>query len=111
MLWGTASSGASHAGELSMPVSHGWIFTTSPLPFGSRARYHQRWWASRHGNKRATSARESARAASPTGSAQARADKDWAAADAIRDQLKNAGIVVDDTSGGSTWSLDAGKDS
>ncbi len=42
--------------------------------------------------------------------AQARADKDWAAADAIRDQLKNAGIVVDDTSGGSTWSLDAGKD-
>jgi cysteinyl-tRNA synthetase len=43
--------------------------------------------------------------------AQARADKDWAAADAIRDQLKNAGIVVDDTAGGSTWSLDAGKDS
>jgi len=42
--------------------------------------------------------------------AQARAAKDWAAADAIRDQLKNAGIVVDDTSGGSTWSLDAGKD-
>ena len=42
--------------------------------------------------------------------ARARADKDWAAADAIRDQLKNAGIVVDDTSGGSTWSLDAGKD-
>jgi cysteinyl-tRNA synthetase len=43
--------------------------------------------------------------------AQARAAKDWAAADAIRDQLKNAGIVVDDTAGGSTWSLDAGKDS
>jgi cysteinyl-tRNA synthetase len=42
--------------------------------------------------------------------ARARAGKDWAAADAIRDQLKNAGIVVDDTSGGSTWSLDAGKD-
>ena len=43
--------------------------------------------------------------------ARARDSKDWAAADAIRDQLKNAGIVVDDTSGGSTWSLDAGKDS
>jgi cysteinyl-tRNA synthetase len=42
--------------------------------------------------------------------AQARAAKDWAAADAIRDQLKKAGIVVDDTAGGSTWSLDAGRD-
>ncbi len=42
--------------------------------------------------------------------AQARADQDWAAADAIRDQLKVAGIVVDDTAGGSRWSLDSGKD-
>jgi cysteinyl-tRNA synthetase len=42
--------------------------------------------------------------------AQARAAKDWAAADAIRDQLAAAGIVVDDTSGGSTWTLDVGKD-
>ncbi len=42
--------------------------------------------------------------------AQARENKDWATADAIRDQLKNAGIVVDDTSGGSRWSLDPGKD-
>jgi cysteinyl-tRNA synthetase len=42
--------------------------------------------------------------------AEARASKDWAAADAIRDQLKVAGIVVDDTSGGSRWSLDSGKD-
>jgi cysteinyl-tRNA synthetase len=41
--------------------------------------------------------------------ADARAAKDWARADAIRDQLKNAGIVVDDTSGGARWSL-AGKD-
>jgi cysteinyl-tRNA synthetase len=41
--------------------------------------------------------------------AEARAAKDWARADAIRDQLKSAGIVVDDTSGGSRWSL-AGKD-
>ena len=36
---------------------------------------------------------------------RARADKDWAAADAIRDQLKTAGIVVDDTAGGARWSL------
>ncbi len=42
--------------------------------------------------------------------AAARADKDWAAADAIRDQLKAAGIVVDDTAGGSRWSLETEKD-
>jgi cysteinyl-tRNA synthetase len=42
--------------------------------------------------------------------AAARADKDWAAADAIRDQLKTAGIVVDDTAGGSRWSLETEKD-
>ncbi|HSQ62517.1 MAG TPA: cysteine--tRNA ligase, partial [Polyangiaceae bacterium] len=41
--------------------------------------------------------------------AAARAAKDWARADAIRDRLKDAGIVVDDTSGGARWSL-AGKD-
>ena len=41
--------------------------------------------------------------------AEARAAADWARADAIRDRLGNAGIVVDDTSGGSRWSL-AGKD-
>jgi len=37
--------------------------------------------------------------------AEARAAKDWASADSIRDQLKTAGIVVDDTAGGSRWSL------
>ena len=42
--------------------------------------------------------------------ASAREAKDWATADAIRDQLKGAGIVVDDTNGGSRWSLDPGKD-
>ena len=41
--------------------------------------------------------------------AKARESKDWAAADAIRDQLGTAGIVVDDTSGGSRWSLADGK--
>jgi cysteinyl-tRNA synthetase len=41
---------------------------------------------------------------------RARADKDWATADTIRDQLKAAGIVVDDTAGGSRWSLDSGKE-
>ena len=32
--------------------------------------------------------------------AQARADKDWVVADAIRDQLATAGIVVEDTADG-----------
>jgi cysteinyl-tRNA synthetase len=35
--------------------------------------------------------------------AQARARKDWAAADAVRDQLKNAGIQVEDTPTGPRW--------
>ena len=41
--------------------------------------------------------------------ADARAAKDWATADRIRDQLAGAGIVVDDTAGGVRWSL--GKES
>jgi cysteinyl-tRNA synthetase len=36
---------------------------------------------------------------------QARADKDFAAADAIRDQLKAAGIVITDTPDGPKWTL------
>jgi cysteinyl-tRNA synthetase len=35
----------------------------------------------------------------------ARERKDWAAADAIRDQLLAAGIVVEDTQGASRWEL------
>ena len=37
--------------------------------------------------------------------AQARARKDWAAADAIRDQLKHAGIQVEDTPAGPRWTV------
>jgi len=40
---------------------------------------------------------------------QARARKDWAAADTIRDQLKQAGIVVEDTPHGPRWTLDDGR--
>ncbi|MBB6628595.1 cysteine--tRNA ligase [Nocardioides sp. KIGAM211] len=40
--------------------------------------------------------------------AQARAAKDFAAADAIRDQIKAAGIEVEDTPNGPKWSLEAG---
>jgi len=37
--------------------------------------------------------------------AQARAIKDWAASDAIRDTLAAAGIVVEDSADGASWSL------
>jgi cysteinyl-tRNA synthetase len=37
----------------------------------------------------------------------ARARKDWAAADAIRDQLAAGGIVVEDTPNGPRWTVDA----
>jgi cysteinyl-tRNA synthetase len=36
---------------------------------------------------------------------QARADKDWARADAIRDRIKAAGIEVTDTPDGPTWTV------
>ena len=37
--------------------------------------------------------------------AQARATRNWAAADAIRDRLAAAGIVLEDSSEGARWSL------
>ena len=37
--------------------------------------------------------------------AQARADKDWATADEVRDRLAAAGIEVTDTADGATWEL------
>nr|WP_206037774.1 cysteine--tRNA ligase [Rhodococcus sp. HNM0569] len=37
---------------------------------------------------------------------QARADKDWAVADAVRDRLAQAGIAVTDTPDGPSWSLE-----
>ena len=40
--------------------------------------------------------------------AQARAGKDWAASDAIRDTLAAAGVVVEDGPDGATWSLRRG---
>jgi cysteinyl-tRNA synthetase len=39
----------------------------------------------------------------------ARARKDWAAADAVRDQLKQAGVVVEDTPHGPRWSVGSGE--
>jgi cysteinyl-tRNA synthetase len=40
--------------------------------------------------------------------AAARARKDWAAADAVRDQLKHAGVTVEDTPAGPRWTLSDG---
>lgn len=40
--------------------------------------------------------------------AQARASKDWAASDAIRDTLAAAGVVVEDGADGASWSLKRG---
>jgi cysteinyl-tRNA synthetase len=37
--------------------------------------------------------------------AEARAAKDFAAADAIRDQIKAAGIAIEDTPDGPKWTL------
>jgi cysteinyl-tRNA synthetase len=36
---------------------------------------------------------------------RARTDRDWPAADAVRDQLREAGIDVEDTSAGPRWTL------
>ena len=36
---------------------------------------------------------------------QARADQDWARADAIRDRLKAAGVEIEDTPDGPKWSV------
>ncbi|MFD1815756.1 cysteine--tRNA ligase [Rhodococcus gannanensis] len=41
---------------------------------------------------------------------QAKADKDWATADAIRDRLAAAGIAVTDTTNGPEWSLEKNHD-
>ena len=41
----------------------------------------------------------------------ARDRKDWAAADAVRDQLKQAGVVVEDTPHGPRWTVGTGESS
>src|SRR5262249_23601796 len=38
--------------------------------------------------------------------ASARARKDWTAADAVRDRLKQAGVVVEDTASGPRWTIE-----
>jgi cysteinyl-tRNA synthetase len=57
------------------------------------------------GDERLTAAVDSLVAGLLEGRARARADKDWARADAIRDQIKAAGIEVEDTPDGPKWSI------
>ncbi len=40
--------------------------------------------------------------------AEAKSSKDWARADAIRDALRVAGIIIEDSADGATWSLNQG---
>lgn len=36
---------------------------------------------------------------------EARANKDWAASDRIRDELKDLGVIIEDSKGGTTWRM------
>ncbi|CAM3668520.1 cysteine--tRNA ligase [Isoptericola cucumis] len=57
------------------------------------------------GSSRARAALDSLVAAELTARAEARAAKDWATSDAIRDRLAAAGVVVQDSADGARWTL------
>ena len=71
---------------------------------------HDPAWAtgSRAGDARLTTAVDVLVAGLLEQRAEARAAKDFAAADAIRDTIKAAGIEIEDTPTGPKWSLEAG---
>lgn len=62
-------------------------------------------WETTQTDTRATSALEQLVAGQLAARAQARADRDFATSDAIRDNLAAAGIVVEDSATGARWSL------
>ncbi len=63
------------------------------------------WAGDDHADVRLTAAVDALVAGLLDQRARARADKDFAAADAIRDQIKAAGIEIEDTPSGPKWSL------
>ncbi|WP_024285701.1 cysteine--tRNA ligase [Cellulomonas sp. KRMCY2] len=62
-------------------------------------------WQTQAGGSRAESALDALVRAELDARATARAAKDWATADAVRDRLTAAGVVVEDSPTGARWSL------
>jgi len=62
-------------------------------------------WARREDDSRAMRALEALVSAELAVRAKARAERDWATADAVRDRLAAAGIVVEDSPSGPRWTL------
>ncbi|MFE6971210.1 cysteine--tRNA ligase [Isoptericola sp. NPDC057653] len=62
-------------------------------------------WADGAGDTKARTALDSLVAAELDARTAARAAKDWAASDAIRDRLAAAGVVVQDSADGARWTL------
>ena len=65
----------------------------------------EQWRETAAGDERANTALDTLVGGLIEQRAQARAAKDWAQADAIRDQLTAAGVVVEDGADGATWHL------
>nr|WP_157345143.1 cysteine--tRNA ligase [Nocardioides sp. MAH-18] len=65
-------------------------------------------WGARADDQRLTDAVDTLLAGLLEQRAEARANKDFSTADAIRDRIKAAGIEVEDTPDGPKWSLEAG---
>ena len=63
-------------------------------------------WASGEGADRAHAALDALVGERLSARQQARAERDFAAADAVRDSLKAAGIAIEDTPAGPRWSLE-----
>ncbi|SDM06090.1 cysteine--tRNA ligase [Microbacterium azadirachtae] len=63
-------------------------------------------WADDGSDTKTTTALDALVQAMITQRAQARADKDWPAADRIRDAIAAAGITLEDTPDGTHWSID-----